>query len=109
MNQHYGQPFGSLRFRLPMAMTEHTAAIGWIYLDSFRLSRELEGWPGKKISNDGLQVGVGQAAARLKGRQPSRRQRPVARGFAQIRRNSGGITVKPCIFFDIRDHGGSVI
>jgi hypothetical protein len=92
-----------------MAMTEHAAAIGRIDLDRFRDRREPEGWPGKKISDDGLQVGVGQAAARLKGRQPPRWQRTVARGFAQFRRNSGGISVKPCIFFDIRDHGGSVI
>jgi hypothetical protein len=92
-----------------MAMAEHTAAIGRVYLDRLGDRREPEGRPGKKISDDRLQVGVGQTAARLKGRQPPRRQRPVARGFAQTRRNSGGIIVKPCIFFDIRNHGGSVI
>ena len=51
-------------------MAEHAAAIGRVHLDRLRDSGKPEGRPGKKIADNRLQVAVGQAAARLKRREP---------------------------------------
>jgi hypothetical protein len=64
-------------------MAEHTAAIDRVHLNRIRDSGKPEGWTGKKIADNRLQVAAAEAAARLKGR--------------ETRRQPGGWSVSRCI------------
>jgi hypothetical protein len=66
MNQEKREPLGPNRFRLPVAMAKYATAVGWVHLDSLGNRLEPEGWARKVVGNDGLQMAVGEAAARLK-------------------------------------------
>jgi hypothetical protein len=56
VNQNHGQPLGANRFRLPVTMAEHAAAVGRINLNRLRDSGKAESWAWKEIANNGLQV-----------------------------------------------------
>jgi hypothetical protein len=67
-------------------MAEHAAAIGWVHLDRFRYRCKPKSWTGKKITDNGLQVAVADAAARLKGR--------------ETRRQPGGWSINQSVYFN---------
>ena len=70
MNEHHCQPRGTHLFRLPMAMAQHAASIGWIDFDSFRFGGQQKSRTRQEIANDGLQVAARQPGMRLKRAQP---------------------------------------
>ena len=82
---------GAHLLRLPMAMAKHAAAIDRVHLDSLRIDGKLNRRPGKKVSDDCLQVTARKAAAWLKLCEPPRSR------FARI--------VNHCVVFEIESHG----
>jgi hypothetical protein len=72
-------------------MAKHAAAIDRVHLDSLRIDGKLNRRPGKKVSDDCLQVTARKAAAWLKLCEPPRSR------FARI--------VNHCVVFEIESHG----
>lgn len=63
MDEEYREPRGADRFRLPMAMAKDAAAVREVYFDGFGDGLKLEGRAGEEVAHDGLEMGVGEAAA----------------------------------------------
>jgi hypothetical protein len=72
MHKDHGKTAGPLRFWLPVGMAEHATAIGGIYLDLLRFSRMPEGWTGKEVTHNRLEMTVSETAPWLKGSEPAR-------------------------------------
>ena len=71
MNHNHGQAPIPVCAGLPMAMTEHTAAIGGIDFDRFGCEGNTERGSGKIVSEDGLEMAVEKAPPRSEGGEPA--------------------------------------
>jgi hypothetical protein len=54
-------------------MAEYAAAIDRVHFHCFSDGGEPEGWPGKKVAHNRLQVTIGETKAGLKRREPLRK------------------------------------
>jgi hypothetical protein len=72
MDEDGGKTAGAEGFRLPVAMTEHAAAVSVVDGDDLRRDGNLKRWTGQKIADNGLEVAVGEPAMGLEGGEPGR-------------------------------------
>jgi hypothetical protein len=105
MDQHQCQAAGAYLLRLPMALAQYAAPIGRVHLNRLRYRREPEGRPGKIISDDRLQVAVGQAAPGLEWGEMLQPRMRVAGGLGQSCRRRAEFLI--CL--DFRNHLNSPI
>lgn len=72
MHQHEREPAGQVSSTLPVAITLHPAAVVGIDLNRLNHALRKEWRPGKKITDNRLQVAIAQSAPRFERREPRR-------------------------------------
>ena len=66
MNENHAEMSGTVRLGLPVAVAQHPAIVSRIHQDFHGVRLKREGRARQKVSNNGLQMTVGEAEMRPK-------------------------------------------
>ena len=97
MDHNHGQAPIPVCVRLPMAMTEHTAAVGRVDFDRFGRKGHAERGTRNIVPEDGLEMAVEEASPRSKGGEPTLSSRRGGRLHPATLRWLRGIGAHECL------------